>query len=289
MALITIGDGNLRATVNSLGAELSSLIDARGRELLWQGGEAWAGRAPVLFPIVGELPGNVLVHDGVEYPIGRHGFARKLEFAVSEVSEGSALFTLQSGPETLVHFPFEFRLDIRFTFLDSRLGVATTVTNTGDATFSASLGEHPGFAWPLVPGVAREAHTIEFAHEEPADIRRIEDGLLRPQALPTPVEGRVLHLDDALFVDDAIIFDELVSRSVRYTAPGAPVITVDFDDFPLLGVWSKAPGEFVCIEPWYGMTAPQEFSGEYAEKPGQFVLESGQLKAFSHGVSVSDE
>jgi galactose mutarotase-like enzyme len=289
MALITIGDGMLRATVNTVGAELSSLVDSLGREFLWQGGEAWGRRAPVLFPIVGQLPGGVLVHDGVEYPMGQHGFARDLEFAVSEVSEGSALVTLESGPETLVHFPFAFRLDIRFTLLDARLGVITTVTNTGDAAFSASLGEHPGFAWPLVPGAAREAHTLEFPHEERADIRRIAGGLVLPQRFPTPVDGTVLHLDDALFEDDAVIFDELESRSVRYTAPGAPVITVDFVDFPLLGVWSKAPGEFVCIEPWYGMTAPQGFSGEYAEKPGQFTLEPGALKAFSHGISITDE
>ena len=289
MALITIGGGMLRASVNTLGAELSSLIDSRGRELLWQGGAAWASRAPVLFPIVGQLPGGVLEHDGVEYPIGQHGFARKLEFEVSEVSEGSALFTLLSGPETLVHFPFPFRLEIRFTVLEERLGVQTTVTNTGDATFSASLGEHPGFAWPLVPGLEREAHTLEFAHDEDADIRRIAGGLLLPETFPSPVQGAVLHLDDSLFVDDAVIFDSLSSRSVRYTAPGAPVITVDFDDFPLLGVWSRAPGQFVCIEPWFGMTAPQGFSGEYAEKPGQFVLESGSSRVFSHGISVTDE
>ncbi len=289
MALITIGDHALRASISSRGAELSSLLDRSGREFLWQGGAAWPRRAPVLFPIVGQLPGGVLVHDGVEYPIGQHGFARDLEFAVSEVSEGSALFTLDSGPETRAHFPFDFRLDIRFTVLESRLGVVTTVSNTGGEAFSASLGEHPGFAWPILPGVPREQHTLEFPHEERADIRRISGGLLLPEGVPTPVDGRTLTLRDDLFVDDAIIFDALASRSVRYSAPGTPVITVDFDDFPLLGVWSKAPGRFVCIEPWYGMTAPQGFSGEYSAKPGQFVLQPGTLRAFSHGVSITAE
>jgi galactose mutarotase-like enzyme len=78
----------------------------------------------------------------------------------------------------------------------------------------------------------------------------------------------------------------LSSRSVRYSAPGAPSITVDYPDFPLLGVWSKAPGEFVCIEPWFGMTAPLGFAGEYDSKPGQFVLEPGQERTFAHSITV---
>jgi len=286
MALHTLDNGILRVSIDSLGAELQSLVDSEGHELLWQGGAAWGRRAPVLFPIVGQMPGGELVHDGVAYPIGQHGFARDLEFAVSEASSTGVVFTLEDSAETRGHFPFSFRLQIRYSLAESTLSVETIVTNRGSEAFSASVGEHPGFAWPLLPGIAREAHTLVFPRDESAPIRRIFGGLLLPEPIPTPVVGDTLTLDDDLFIDDAVIFDGLESRTVRYSAPGAPTITVDFPDFPLLGVWSKVPGEFVCIEPWFGMTAPQGFEGEYSAKPGQFTLEPGASRRLEHAISV---
>ncbi|MBK4346663.1 aldose 1-epimerase family protein [Lacisediminihabitans changchengi] len=286
MALHTLDNGILRVSIESRGAELQSLVDSVGTELLWQGGAAWGRRAPVLFPIVGQMPGGVLEHDGIDYPISQHGFARDLDFTASEATDDRVLFTLEDSAETRTHFPFSFRLEIRYSLEGTTLSVETTVTNLGDETFSASVGEHPGFAWPLLPGIEREAHTLQFARDESAPIRRIFGGLLLPEPIATPVVGDTLHLDDGLFVDDAVIFDQLESRTVRYTAPGAPVITVDFPDFPLLGVWSKAPGEFVCIEPWFGMTAPQGFEGEYSAKPGQFTLVPGASRRFAYAVSV---
>ena len=85
---------------------------------------------------------------------------------------------------------------------------------------------------------------------------------------------------------DAVIFDQLSRRSVRYSAPGTPSITVEFPDFPILGLWSKAPGEFVCIEPWFGMTAASDFSGEYDKKPHQFVLGPSESREFTYGVMI---
>lgn len=186
----------------------------------------------ILFPIVGQLPGGILTHDGEDYPIGQHGFARDERFTSSNQTGTSVFFTLVDSAETRVHFPFGFRLQVRYSLAHETLTVQTTVTNTSHASFSASLGEHPGFAWPLVAGIARDAHTIEFPEPESSPIRRIVDGLLVAESQPTPVEGRVLALNEPLFENDAIIFDRLASRSVRYTAPGAPALSITFADFP---------------------------------------------------------
>ena len=286
MGFLQLHNGILSVAINPLGAELSSMRLRDGGELLWRGGEAWARRAPILFPIVGRMPGNELVHKGVAYPIGQHGFARDLPFDAVRESDSSVEFSLVDTEETRRHFPFAFRLSVRFAIDGQTLSIRHTVSNPGAEPFSASVGGHPAFVWPLADGVAREAHTLEFPEDEPAPIRRIAGGLLLPDGLDTPVRGGLLPLDDSLFVDDAIIFDALRSQSVRYSAPGTPMITMRFDDFPLLGVWSKAQGEFLCIEPWFGMTAPQGFAGEYTEKPGQFTLQPGESSEFTYSVTV---
>lgn len=287
MAFTTLDNGIISVAINPLGAELSSLKDSSGREYLWQGGKEWPRRAPVLFPIVGRLPGDELVHGGTVYEMRQHGFARDQHFDILAVTDTEAVFSLTESPATLAQFPFPFKLDIHFSLIGERLGIVTTVANIGTEAFSASLGEHPGFIWPLESTVLRSAHTLEFPYDEPEPIRRIADGLLLPQSQPTPIVGRTLRLDEKLFADDAVIFDRLTSRRVRYSAPGTPSITVDFADFPTLGVWSKVPGDFICIEPWFGMTAPQGFAGEYSEKPGQFSLQPGDVLPFAHGITLS--
>ncbi|WP_233559991.1 hypothetical protein [Oleomonas cavernae] len=60
--------GPWTATIAARGAELCSLtLDGQG-ELIWQAGAVWPRHAPNLFPIVGRLAGDALVHRGRSYP-----------------------------------------------------------------------------------------------------------------------------------------------------------------------------------------------------------------------------
>ena len=51
----TLQSDGISATINADGAELCSLKNSEGLELLWQAGPAWPRHAPILFPIVGRL------------------------------------------------------------------------------------------------------------------------------------------------------------------------------------------------------------------------------------------
>src|SRR6202020_100310 len=96
----------------------------------------------------------------------------------------------------------------------------------------------------------KTAHALEFAEPEPAPIRRLADGLLQAQSEPTPIAGRTLALEPALFAADA------------------PAIEVAWEAFRQLGLWSRAQGDFLCIEPWHGTASPADFDGEFRDKPG---------------------
>ena len=62
---------------------------------------------------------------------------------------------------------------------------------------------------------------------------------------------------------------------MRYTAPGAPAIEVAWEGFRQLGLWSRAEGDFLCIEPWHGTASPSDFDGEFLDKPGLMLLPPG--------------
>ncbi|MDY3816081.1 MAG: aldose 1-epimerase family protein, partial [Candidatus Limiplasma sp.] len=79
MSLITLRNEALTVTISSLGAEMQSIRDARGRERLWQGDPAvWKGRAPILFPIAGGLKDDGYFLNGKRYDMPKHGYVRQL-------------------------------------------------------------------------------------------------------------------------------------------------------------------------------------------------------------------
>ena len=77
----------------------------------------------------------------------------------------------------------------------------------------ASIGAHPAFNWPLLPELTREDYRLTFSDNEIAPVRRLKDGLMRAKPEPTPIQGKTLALSERLFDDDAIILDQLASRS----------------------------------------------------------------------------
>lgn len=274
---VLLSSGQLSAEVSPLGAQLHTLRDRAGRDLLWSGEPSvWSGRAPLLFPIVGVLAGGSYRLGSRIYRLPRHGFARVKPFEILESSSSAATLRLKFDAETLLVYPFRFELQVCFALDGPTLSVTTWVRNSGDEDMPASFGYHPAFRWPLPFGGARPAHFIEFTNEEPAPIRRLDaDGLLTPAPHLTPVADRRLALADALFQEDVIIFDEIRSRSVTYGAGHGPRIRVSFPDTPYLGVWTKPGADFICIEPWHGVADPEGYSGDFTAKKGVFMVRAG--------------
>ncbi|NDV87899.1 aldose 1-epimerase family protein [Aurantimonas aggregata] len=283
--------GGISAVISDHGAELVSLRDAAGEELLWQAGPEWPRHAPVLFPIVGRLAGDTLRHDGRAYPIGQHGFARDRRFAWIERSAARAVLRLEADAETRQMFPFPFVLDVTFAITADTLTVTSTVNNPGEDALPCGVGAHPGFRWPLADGVARTDHVIVFEAPETGGALAVEGGLLG-EAKPLPFDGRTLPLTEALFERDALVMPGVASRSVRFVAQaedGSVVraLTIAWDGYTDLGIWSKPGGApFLCIEPWFSMASPVGWDGEFRDKPGILILAPGENRDFAWSVQI---
>jgi galactose mutarotase-like enzyme len=273
--MIEIGSGVLSAAINPLGAELSSLRDGTGRELMTNADPAyWTGRAPILFPVIGRLNGDVLRLDGQSYAMKQHGFARHRTFEVARHDATSALFRLVADDETRACYPFDFVLEVAFAIEATTLSIEVTIANPGATPLPASLGFHPAFAWPLPYGEPRETHRIVFDHDEPGEIVQLSGGLFAGRRAP-PFDGHSLRLADDLFAADALIWDPLHSQGGTYGGETGPQLRVDFPDTPSLGIWTKQGSSFVCIEPWHGHADPAGFTGDFRDKPGVFEVAPG--------------
>ena len=285
---VSLRSDALGVAIDPQGAQLSVLRDATGNDLLWNGDPAaWKGRAPILFPIVGALNGGHYRWRSQRFALPRHGFARDRRFGVVGSDANSALFRQVDDGATHTKYPFSFELDVAFQLAGERLTITASVCNTGEFPLPASLGFHPALRWPLPHGAARGEHYLEFVHDEPAPIRRLNaEGLLTPAMHATPVRGRRLLLDDSLFVDDVVIFDQFTSRSLTYGANTGPRIKVEFPDATHLGLWTKPGAGFICIEPWRGVADPVGYMGEFCDKPGVFMVEPGSSERLTMAIAV---
>ncbi len=254
---MTILENNdLRVSIHPKGAELTSIFHKpSGIEHLWQADPGvWGWHAPNLFPVVGGCLNNQLLIDGKTYPIERHGFARQSTFETTESTPGHAIFSLRSNESTRVHFPYDFEFQLLYELDGPRLTVTYRVVNLDERTIYFSVGAHPAFAVPFYVNEAYEDYFIEFEQPEPLITHMLSSaGYFTGETKVIPADGCRLELTRHLFDQDALVFKDLSSRRVVIRSDRhAHSVTVDYPNFPYLGLWAKPGASFVCIEPWLG-------------------------------------
>ena len=186
--------GAITACVKADGAELCLLQDHTGRDYIWSAGPAWPRHAPVLFPIVGRLPDDTMRHAGQSYHMTQHGFARDRRFTWVERSPVGCTLALTDDAQTRAMYPFAFRFEVRYAVEGAALAITFSVTNTGESMLPASMGAHPAFRWPLVPGTPKEAYSLTFSADEPGPLFSLSGGLLTGTDRASPITGRHLAL-----------------------------------------------------------------------------------------------
>ncbi|OGX81843.1 hypothetical protein BEN48_06075 [Hymenobacter glacialis] len=287
----TLFTPSCRATFASHGAELTSLVtSANGLEYLWPADPAvWGRHAPVLFPLVGRLPGDVYHHEGRDYKLPQHGFARDQQFAVLRHQPTELVFQLQHDESTRSIFPFAFELTITYTLRDTLLTVRWDVRNPAPAQpLLFSIGAHPAVRCPLLPNEVFEDYFFEFDHPVRLERHLLEGGLLTGQTAPVLTEGNVLPLRYDLFADDALVFKHYdFTRLTLRSRKSVHFVRFQFDGFPYLGLWTKRPGAgFVCVEPWHGVASPTGAPGELRDKEGILTLAPGQVFSAAYSIEV---
>ncbi|SEQ15564.1 Galactose mutarotase [Devosia sp. YR412] len=285
MSTIRIGNEQVSVEVSPLGSEMQSIVTADGQSWLWNGDAAfWGGRSPVLFPIVGKAPEDHVSVDGVRYPMGQHGFARRSEFALVGQGADFCRFELKSSPTTRAIYPFEFSLVLEHRVTGRAVTVTAEVSNIGDRPMPFGIGFHPAFVWPL-PGCEGMAHSLVLDEGGEPELVRLSGGLVAAHKLPSPFKAGALTLEHGLFDADAMIFPEGAGAGVTYGAANRAV-HFTWENLPNFAVWSKKDAPFVCLEPWHGMAAEVGGGDEIAARPYGEVLGPGASGRYSFRVEL---
>lgn len=285
--MLLIENDILRASINPMGAELSSLVTKDdGAEWLWQGdAQWWSGRAPLLFPVVGRSPENQVDIDGQTHPMNPHGFARRSLFNITQQKPDELQLELLADDDTRPSFPFAFRLRLTYRLDGASLVTIAEVSNEDSRPMPFQFGYHPAFQWPL-PHAQGLPHDVEF-DVAPTHMLRLNDtGLIDETGHPAPVTGQSITLDPADYVNDAMVFDNLGASRFTLQA-GKARLVMETENLPDFALWQKPGAPFICLEPWHG-TAPFPAQGaSLAKRSNAITLAAGGIRRFTMRLSPS--
>lgn len=279
----------LEVSTKAHGAELTS-IKLNGYEYLWSGDtKYWGRQAPILFPIVGGLKDGKTYIEDKEYMMGRHGFARDMEFNEVYASLDKVTYLLKSNNDTLKVYPYKFELYISYELIENRVKVTYQVNNIDDKTIFFSIGAHPAFRCPLNDDEKFIDYYIEFEKNETQNFIAQPGGLIKFEDKLVLDNSNVLSLKKEIFKEiDTYIFRNLRSNCVSLkSSTNKRYVSLHFKDFPFFGIWTKPDdAKFLCLEPWFGVNDEVGSNGVFKDKLGVLSLEKGKAFSCSYEIEV---
>lgn len=290
--MVTIQSDALTVDIDSLGAQLASIRTKDGEEYLWQGNpDIWARRAPILFPFIGRLKDSTYQLQGTPYTISTHGFARDMEFAVTEQEADRVSFQLTDTPQTQQVYPFAFTLTVTYALKGNVLTKTHRVVNRSSRDMLYELGAHDGFRVPVGEGCTMADYTIRLPGVDRVRFYGMDENLmLTPKGEEIPLTGSALPLTPATFGLDTMILDTPPQAQALLCDPqGKPRVGLTFPDFPYLGLWTQAkPFDtgYVCIEPWSTLPDGTFMGRELGEKTGIRRLAPGQEEELRYTTAI---
>jgi len=246
--MMKLTSAEAEVTFRELGAEITGFRKLNSpTEYMWQGDPAyWKGRNPILFPLVGNTFSGSYQIDGKTYSMGNHGLTRHMDFTLIEKTSDSLTFEVRDNEDTLVQYPFNFRLTVKYQLSGCRLSIDYEIHNTGSRTMPFSFGLHPAFNVPIAKGEFSD-YRLEFEKTETPyqidnDGTKFSCGSFRNIELDYEIFDRY----------PTLMYGDLKSDHVRLT-DGKEGVEVGINGFSYLAFWCGDKAPFLCIEPWYGL------------------------------------
>ena len=262
----------LTVKVSSVGAELQSIRDSSDLERIWQSDEnIWPRQAPILFPIVGRLKDDHYYVDGKEYKMTLHGFARDEEFTLISSEESELALKLTDNEFSHKIYPYKFEIEVIYRLKEKELSVSYIVKNIDNKKdLYFSIGAHPGFVVPFQKKLKYDDFEITFSPQKSRKMVPMVDHYADLNN-KYDVPNQDFRLSREKFKDDALVYelDDSTDITIKSEHVKKEVI-FNTGNAKYVGLWSTYPkeGNFVCIEPWWGIDDTLNSDNQYEHKAG---------------------
>ncbi|MFN6483643.1 MULTISPECIES: aldose epimerase [unclassified Nostoc] len=216
----------------------------QGQEIFYLDTERFAnpdltvrGGNPILFPICGNIPDNTYTHNGQQYTLKQHGFARDLPWEVTDqVTEDKASVTLvlNSSEKTRAVYPFDFQVLFTYELQGNTLEIRQQYKNLSSTSLPFSTGFHPYFLTNDKAALKFEIPSQQYQDQISKEIH--------------PFNGNFDFNRDEIDV----AFKQLTSQSAAVIDNSRKLkLTLDYGNkYPILVFWTLKGKDFYCLEPW---------------------------------------
>ncbi len=285
--LYTIKSNNLEVTIESVGAEIKSILFDNEQRLHDSNKKYWGRSAPILFPNIGKFKNDITNIKGKDYKLPKHGFLRDTEMEVVKQNDYSISFSLKSNESTKSVYPFDFELIINYTLINNRLESSILVKNTSNEVMPFNLGLHPAFKVPLYSDKFEDYH-LEFSNMKTYHTPSVDltTGTIDFNKVFRTFENLSrLDLNYQDYDFDAIVLNDINFDNILLKKQDKTLLSFTFDGFNSLGIWTpnnNVFANFICLEPWHGCADASDHDGIYEHKKDIINLNVGDSKLFTY-------
>jgi galactose mutarotase-like enzyme len=263
--------------VNDMGAELWNIIDKKESNLprLWQGDpKVWARRAPIVFPYCGRLKDDFFYDRGRKYEGPIHGFARFEQHTICRTTETEIGLELLWNEQTLLKYPWKFRLATDFILQEKLILCRFTLENLDTRDMPFNIGYHMGFTCPFDEAHDISDYQLSFEYAESAVCHTAGSSGLRTGATAVFFPGEKIIPLDHEFFPASFCLSGLKSRYIQLEERSSGrYLRVYIEGFPYVVLWSQPEKiHYVCIEPWHGFPDRYDSNQILSEKEGIQLL-----------------
>ena len=262
----------LKVGVTLNGGSMTSIFNKKiNKEVLYQKDvRSWMGQDVVIFPFIGGLKDKEYIVDEKVYSMKNHGLIRYVTLDVVLHNENELVLGYKYNEETLLQYPYKFYFEICYRLEKDELTVEYRIYNLDNKDLYFNLGGHPAL---IVNGYEDDKsfvyENVKLIFEKKHTVKQFvlnEQGSLISEIKAATLSKELVISKDIIEEAKTLIYD--VSEIDKITLiSGKCEYIFDISKCNILAIWSKTGfGNFLCVEPWWGVPDFENTSKKIEEK-----------------------
>ena len=278
--------------INIHGGALDSIIDLNNNEnLMYEKDErSWNGTDVVIFPFIARLKDNMYMVDNKEYYFKNHGLLRYTDLFIKEKKNDEVTLGFDSNSYSLEIYPYLFSFEINYKLIKNKLNITYRITNKDNKRIYYEFGGHPALK---VSGCDNDKGFVikdtKLVFDN--DINTIRYNLNEDGSLITNTEAYFIpkELDvtkDLITKYKTIIVDAKDINNVTLVTNNHKYI-FDIKEAKVLALWTmEGYGDYLCVEPWWGIPDYESPNRELKDKPLMRSLDIGESEVSGYSIEI---
>ena len=269
----------LKVEVTLNGGSLTSIFNkVINEEMLYEKDErSWMGQDVVIFPVIGSLKDRECIVDNKVYSMKNHGLIRYTTLEVISHSDTEIVLGTKYNEDTLNQYPYKYNFEMCYRLNDKELTFEYRVYNLDDKNMYFNVGGHPAlivdghetdksFVYDDVKLVFDKEYTVDqFVLNEVGSL------ISHKEPITLPLELNLTK--DIIEEAKTIIYDVTNINEVTLVNKDKKFI-FDIAKSNVLAIWTMPGfGNYICIEPWWGVPDFESTTKKLEEKELIQVLE----------------